>query len=58
MKRSRKEQILNEAGLSKVTAHRYEELAGPKEEQAAAIISAATDAYFAARQEERQPVSS
>jgi hypothetical protein len=41
-----KSEVLAEAGISTSTAQRYEELAGPKEEQAEAVISAATDAYF------------
>lgn len=52
-----KTEVLAEAGISTSTANRYEELAGPKEEQAEAVIGAATDAYFAKQQETKEPVT-
>src|SRR5882762_2106577 len=52
-----KSQVLAEAGISTSTAQRYEELAGPKEEQAEAVISAATDAYFSKQQEAKESIS-
>jgi hypothetical protein len=52
-----KEDVLQRSGIQIRTAERYEELAGPKEEQAEAIIGAATDAYFAEQQQNRKPVS-
>ena len=42
-----KAQALADAGLSTSTAHRYEELAGGREEQAQAAGKAAMEAYFA-----------
>ncbi len=42
-----KAQALADAGLSTSTAHRYEELAGGREEQAQAAGRAAMEAYFA-----------
>jgi hypothetical protein len=50
-----KAETLAEAGISTSTANRYEELAGPREEQAAKVIEAATDDYFAKQQEAKQP---
>jgi hypothetical protein len=53
-----KEQTLAEAGISTSTAQRYEELAGPKEEQAMHICAAATDNYFANISDDEVPTFS
>jgi hypothetical protein len=52
-----KETQLAEVGISTSAANRYEELAGPKEQQAAAVISAATDSYFAKLEETKEEAS-
>src|SRR5215475_2784048 len=41
-----KEETLDRAGLNDRTARRYEELSGPREQEAMHICAAATDAYF------------
>lgn len=48
---------LADVGISTSTAQRYEELTGPKEEQAEKVIEAATDTYFAKQQEIGEPVT-
>ncbi len=52
-----KEKAIADAGLSKSTAHRYQELAGPKEEQAQAAGKAAAENYFAKARAERNPAT-
>ena len=51
-----KEQQLAQAGISTSTAHRYEELAGGKEEQAQSIALEAGEHYFAAQPRDSSPV--
>jgi hypothetical protein len=48
---------LKTAGISKSSAHRYEELAGPKEKQAQHVVQAATDHYFKKALEEQKPAA-
>ncbi len=50
-----KAQALADAGISTSTAHRYEELAGGREEQAQAAGRAAMEAYFAQSRAEGEP---
>lgn len=50
-----KAQALADAGISTSTAHRYEELAGGREEQAQAAGRAAMEAYFAQSRAEGAP---
>ena len=52
-----KTDAIADAGLSKSTAHRYQELAGPKEEQAQAAGKAAAENYFAKARAERNPAT-
>jgi len=52
-----KSEVLAEAGISTSTAQRYEELAGPKLEQAARVVDKATEAYFAQQAENDKPLS-
>ncbi len=52
-----KSETLAEAGISTSTASRYEELAGPKLEQAARVVDKATEAYFAQQAENDKPLS-
>ncbi|WP_424138629.1 hypothetical protein [Roseomonas chloroacetimidivorans] len=49
--------ILAEAGLSTSTAHRYEELAGGRQEQAQNAAKAAAETYFARARQEREPAT-
>jgi hypothetical protein len=44
---------LQKAGIDTVTVHRYEQLSGPREEQAMHICAAATDAFSRLRQNQR-----
>ena len=41
-----KEEILKDVGINKMTANRYEELTGGREEQAQNVAIAAADAYL------------
>jgi hypothetical protein len=50
-----KAQALADAGISTSTAHRYEELAGGREEQAQAVGRAAMEAYFTRSRAEGVP---
>jgi hypothetical protein len=50
-----KAQVLADAGISTSTAHRYEELAGGREEQAQAAGRAAMEAYFTRSRAEGAP---
>jgi hypothetical protein len=52
-----KSQQLADAGINKRTAERYEQLAGPREEQAQQAANAAADLYFAEQQEKAEPVT-
>lgn len=52
-----KERALKEAGIPVCTAHRYEELAGPREEQAEAAVAYATDLAFAKARETETPLT-
>ena len=50
-------QDIKEAGLTPRTAQRYQELAGPKDEQAQAAGKAAAENYFAKARADRQPAT-
>jgi hypothetical protein len=51
-----KREAIAEAGLSKTTANRYEQLAGPRDQRAQNAGKAASEAYFAkARQQTITP---
>ncbi len=52
-----KEDAIADAGLNPRTARRYQELAGPKEEQAQAAGKAAAENYFAKARAERNPAT-
>lgn len=52
-----KADALSEAGISTSTAHRYEELAGGREEQAQASGKAAAEAYFARSRADMEPAT-
>jgi hypothetical protein len=52
-----KAQALKEVGISTSTAQRYEELAGPREEQAQEAIKAATEHYLAESRETDTPAT-
>lgn len=50
-----KAETLSDVGINERTARRYEELAGPKEEQAEKAVEAAQDLYYARQREAKEP---
>jgi hypothetical protein len=46
-KKQTKSETLKAAGIKERTAYNYEELAGPREDQAEEAVAAASDHYFA-----------
>jgi hypothetical protein len=50
-----KSEAISDAGLSKSTAHRYEGLAGPRDEQAQNAGKAAAEHYYAKARADREP---
>jgi hypothetical protein len=52
-----KAETLAEAGISTSTAQRYEQLAGPKEEQAAKVDRSGGEAYYGKQQEAKRPIT-
>lgn len=53
----KKSEAIADAGLTRSTAHRYEELAGGREERGIAAAKAAADAHFAQARQEQKPAT-